>query len=137
MTERIRALVVHRQDDAFKSLAGVLDRLGMEIIYARSCKEAGQLFKLESVDMVFTGTDLPDGGWADMLVLAAQSKVYLPVIVVSREVDVELYLEAIGSGAFDFVTPPFVTSDVAHIVRSAIYKELVSVKQNMSAQQAV
>lgn len=137
MAEQIRALVVHRRDEVFKSLAVVLDRLGMDMVYAQNCREAGRLFKHEPVDIVFTGVDLQDGGWADMLVLSAQSRSYLPVVVMSQDVDIELYLEVIGSGAFDMIVPPFVTSDVAHIVRSAIYKELVSEKHNMSAQQAV
>lgn len=137
-TEQIRALVVHRRDETFLALAQVLRRLGIEIIHARNCEEGTRLFRqAKPLDIVFSGVDLPDGDWTDMLILSAQSKNYLPVIVVSQMVDVELYLDAIGSGAFDFITPPFLTSDLAHIVRSAIYKELVSVKQNLTVQQAV
>lgn len=138
MAEQIRALVVHRRDEAFQALAEVLNRLGIEVVHARNCEEGTRLFKqAKPLDMVFSGVDLPDGNWTDMLILAGQSKSYLPVIVVSQMVDIELYLDALGSGAFDFITPPFLTSDLAHIIRSAIYKELVSVKQNLSAQQSV
>lgn len=138
MAEQIRALVVHRRDEAFQALAEVLNRLGIEVVHARNCEEGARLFKqAKPLDMVFSGVDLPDGNWTDMLILAGQSKSYLPVIVVSQMVDIELYLDALGSGAFDFITPPFLTSDLAHIIRSAIYKELVSVKQNLSAQQSV
>lgn len=138
MAEQIRVLIVHPRDEAFEDLVSVLYRLDMEVVHARNCREANSLFKGEkSVDLLMTGADLPDGSWEDMLVLAAQSKSYLPVIVVSKMVDIELYLEALGSGAFDFITPPFQASDLAHIIRSAIYKELVSVKQSMSIQQAV
>jgi len=138
MAEQITALVVHRRDEAFRDLAAVLGRLGIEVLHARNCEEAVRLFKQpKPVDMVFAGVELPDGSWTDMLILAAQSKSYLPVIVVSQMVDIELYLDALGSGAFDFITPPFLASDLAHIIRSAIYKELVSVKQNLSAQQLV
>lgn len=138
MAEQITALVIHRRDEAFRSLVDVLGRLSIEVVHVRNCKEAVRFLReVKPVDMMFTGIDLPDGSWEDMLVLAAQSKNYLPVIVVSQMVDVELYLDALGSGAFDFITPPFVTSDLAHVVRSAVYKELVSVKQSLSAPQAV
>ncbi|MEJ2007264.1 MAG: response regulator [Acidobacteriota bacterium] len=138
MAEQITALVVHRRDEAFQGLAKVLGRLGLEVVHARSCEEAVRLFKQSKpVDLIFAGVELPDGGWTDVLILSGQSKTYLPVIVVSQMVDIELYLDALGSGAFDYITPPFVASDLAHIIRSAIYKELVSVKQNLSAQQAV
>ncbi len=134
MAEQINALLVHDQDETCHELARVLKSLSIRVFYARNCRECSRYLKSRDViDLVFAGADLQDGGWADVLALAQQSNRYLPVIVVSRTVDVSIYLEAIGRGAFDFVTPPFLTSDLAHIVRSAIYKELVSVKQDLTA----
>jgi FixJ family two-component response regulator len=34
-------------------------------------------------------------------------------------VDTRFYLEAIETGAFDFLAPPFVATDLAYVVRSA------------------
>jgi len=134
MAEQINALLVHTQDETFYELTRVLKSLGIKVIYTADCREASRLLQKQgAIDLVFTATDLRDGGWEDVLALAQQAKNYLPVIVVSRLVDAGLYLDALGRGAFDFVTPPFLTSDIAHIVRSAIYKELVSVKRDMVA----
>ncbi len=134
MAEQINALLVHTENETLQNLARTLKSLSVKVIFARNCREAARLFKKEGgIDLVFAGTDLPDGIWVDVLRLAQQSNSYAPVIVVSQMVDVGLYLEALGRGAFDFVTPPFVASDLAHIVRSAIYKELVSVKHDLTA----
>lgn len=134
MAEQINALLVHTQDETLLNLAQTLKSLSVKVILARNCREAALLFKREGgIDLVFAGTDLPDGNWADVQRLAQQSNSYAPVIVVSQLVDVGLYLDALGRGAFDFVTPPFLASDLAHIVRSAIYKELVSVKHDLTA----
>jgi DNA-binding NtrC family response regulator len=134
MAEQINALLVHSREETFYDLASVLRSLGMEVTHTRNCKEASQLLRKQgATDLVFSGTNLQDGGWADVLALAQQSKRYLPVIVVSQMADAGLYLDVIGKGAFDFVVPPFMISDLAHIVRSAIYKELVSVKQDLTA----
>jgi DNA-binding NtrC family response regulator len=134
MAEQITALLVHAQNETFQGLAGVLKSLSIKVIHARNCREASWHIKNhEGVEVVFAGVDLPDGGWQEVLALAQQSQNYLPVIVVSQIVDMGLYLDALGKGAFDFVTPPFLASDLAHIVRSAIYKELVSVKQDLTA----
>ena len=46
----------------------------------------------------------------------------IPVIVVSRFVDIDLYLKALESGASDFIVPPFSAADVAYVVRTAIAK---------------
>lgn len=138
MADQINALLVHAKDESYNDLARILRSLSLKVIHVRSCREASaHLKKQGAVDLVFAGTNLQDGGWIDVLGLAQQAKSYLPVIVVSGIVDVGLYLDALGRGAFDFVTPPFLTSDLAHIVRSAIYKELVSVKQDLAAPPAV
>lgn len=138
MAEQIDALLVHVRDETCEALLRVIKSLSIRVIHVRNCKEASLFLRHRgAVDMVFTGVDLQDGGWAEVLGLAQQSNRYLPVIVVSRAVDVGLYLDTLGRGAFDFITPPFLASDLAHIIRSAIYKELVSVKQDLSAPQVV
>ncbi|TAM78712.1 MAG: response regulator [Acidobacteria bacterium] len=134
MAEQINALLVHAQDETFNHLTRALKSLNVRIVQARNCKEASLLLRKHgTIDMVFTGTNLQDGRWDKVLELAQESKNYLPVIVVSRLVDVKLYLDVLGRGAFDFITPPFLTSDLARILRSAIYKELISVKQDLTA----
>ena len=138
MAEQINALLVHGRDETFLELARTLRSLNIKVIHARNRREASQHIKTHGgLDLVFAGTNLQDGVWDDVLELAQQSKKYLPVIVVSRMVDVAVYLDALGKGAFDFVTPPFLASDLAHIVRSAIYKELVRVKRDLTAPPAV
>jgi DNA-binding NtrC family response regulator len=134
MAEQINALLVHSEGETFRDLTRALNSLSIKMVHARNCREASEFLKKKgATDMVFAGTNLLDGGWADILALTQQSKSYLPVIVVSRMVDLKLYLDALGRGAFDFITPPFLTSDLARILRSAIYKELVSVKQGLTA----
>lgn len=134
MAEQISALVVHAQDETYHGLLQTLNALGIRVVHARNCREASLLLKKDGgIDLVFTGPGFPDGGWAEVVELVQHSKTHLPVIVVSAVADVELYLEALGRGAFDFVTPPFLTSDMAHVVRSAIYKELLSAKQDLIA----
>ena len=134
MAVQISALLVHARNETLRELTHVLKSLGMRVTFAGTCREAAKLLERQgAIDLVFAGTDLADGGWADVLGLAQQSKSYLPVIVVSQIVDSGLYLDVISRGAFDFVTPPFLTSDLAHVVRSAIYKELVSVQRDLTA----
>lgn len=130
MAEQINALLVHAEDESYSDLTRVLRSLSIEVIRAQSCREASIfLQRKDAIDLVFTGTSLQDGEWDDVLALARRAKSYLPVIVVSQSADPSLYLESIGSGAFELVTPPFQASDLAHIVRSAIYKELNSMKR--------
>ena len=70
--------------------------------------------------LVFTDTQLLDGTWADILAAAEKAAEPVNVIVVARVVDTRFSIEAIETGAFDFLAPPFVATDLAHVVRSAL-----------------
>ena len=70
--------------------------------------------------LVFTDTELPDGTWADILAEAERAAQPVNVIVVARVVDRRFYVEAIETGAFDFLAPPFVATDLAYVVRTAL-----------------
>ena len=134
MAEQINALLVHAKDQSYADLTLVLGSLSIKVVHVQSFSEASVLLKRQgAIDLIFAGTNLKDGGWADVLALAQRAKGYLPVIVVSQSADSGLYLESIGRGAFELVAPPFQASDLALIVRSAIYKGLVSVKQDLTA----
>ena len=121
MTEAITALVVHKNSETLATLKGALERQGMRIIQAESRAEANRMLgELNPAPLVFTDTLLPDGTWADILAEAGKATQPVNVIVVARVVDTRFYVEAIETGAFDFLAPPFVASDLAYIVRSAL-----------------
>ena len=68
---------------------------------------------------MFADARLADGSWEDVVLSAATAPAPVNVIVVSEIVDIDLYLEAIQRGAFDFIVPPMALPDFAYIVRSA------------------
>jgi DNA-binding NtrC family response regulator len=120
MTERITALVVHRNSETLGSLKHALERQGMCILQAGSRAQAIRMLRGENpVPLVFTDTELPDGTWADVLAGAERGAQPVNVIVVARVVNPRFYVEAIETGAFDFLAPPFVPTDLAYVVRSA------------------
>jgi DNA-binding NtrC family response regulator len=80
----------------------------------------GALGQPNSPQLVFTGVTLPDGSWREVLVLAGQTGEPTPVIVVSRLVDLRLYINALEGGVSDFIVPPFRPPDVAWIIDHAL-----------------
>jgi DNA-binding NtrC family response regulator len=120
MTERIKALLVHHNSETLATLKGALERQGMYVIHAQSRAQAKRMLGgLDPVPLVFTETQLPDGTWADILAVAGKAARPVNVIVVARVVDTRFYVEAIETGAFDFLAPPFNATDLAYVVRSA------------------
>jgi DNA-binding NtrC family response regulator len=121
MTERTKALLVHYNSETLATLKGALERQGMRVIHAESQAQAKHMLGgLSPVPLVFTDTQLPDGTWADVLAVAEKAAQPVNVIVVARVVDTRFYVEAIETGAFDFLAPPFNATDLAYVVRSAL-----------------
>lgn len=119
MLARTRALLVHDEERPVAELEPLLESLGIEVLQARSCAEAeAALVCAEPPVLIFTDTVLSDGTWADVQSLAEHPGV--PVIVVSRFVDLPFYLEVLESGASDYIVPPFREADLAWVVESAL-----------------
>ena len=116
----VPAFLVHDRVEPLGALQPLLDAWSMPSRRVRSCREAAtELRRLKLSHLVFTDTYLSDGTWRDVLGLAENAAAPVAVIVVSRFSNVRLYLDAIESGATDFVVPPFVPSDLAYVVGCA------------------
>jgi DNA-binding NtrC family response regulator len=125
MELRGKALLVHRDDGVFHELRQALQSLGLEAVRVSGCQELQS--RLQGVGeflTVFTEATLPDGGYRDVCRIASQPRMPLPVIVVSPFVDMNLYLDSMESGASDFIVPPFLCTDIAYVVMTAISDRL-------------
>lgn len=114
------ALLLHDRDQPLGALKPALESQAIHTCRGRNCRDARDwLGSKNPPQVVFTDIALPDGTWADVLSLAGNTNEPLNVIVVGRLMDVKFYAEVIQRGAFDFIAPPFVASDLAHLVRCA------------------
>jgi CheY-like chemotaxis protein len=118
---KLSALLVMGEDDASLRINDILHGLGIQTQCVRTCREAAAALQHAGLpQLVFSGVALPDGTWAEVLRLAASGK-DVPVILVSRLPDVQLYLDALESGVTDFISPPFVSAEIAHVVKCAVW----------------
>ena len=101
MNYHLLTLLVHDQPHPLESLKPVPRNLLVETCSARTCEEAET-----EPQLVFTGTSLPDGSWADVVRMAEMPSSPVDVIVVGAKEDMRLYLSALEGRAFDFVLPP-------------------------------
>jgi DNA-binding NtrC family response regulator len=116
----ISALVVSAQGEQSQTLERALNNQSIHSLRANSCQEArGFLERAKPPHLLFTDTILPDGTCADLLTLARQACLPVDVIVVSRVDDMGLYLETMEQGAFDFISAPFPTGELTHVVQCA------------------
>lgn len=142
MSKEISALLLYDQADPLRLLKAALQVPGVKLRQARTCAEARRIISgPKPPDLVFTDTQLADGDWSEVVRLAQGARAPVNVIVVSRLVDIPLYVQTIEQGAFDFITPPFEPSDLAHVVRCAasnvMQRKEIDVRAQPSAQKAL
>ena len=115
-----RAVLVCQNDGVFGDLRRVLEVLGLEAVRVHGCKELQSRLEDVGVLAVFTETTLVDGRYSDVCRIASQPATSLPVIVVSPFVDIDLYLDSMENGASDFIVPPFLSTEVAYVLMTAL-----------------
>jgi DNA-binding NtrC family response regulator len=121
MRERITALLVHDQPEPLGSVRLTLESQFIETQSVRTCHELNQILSgRQPPHLALVDSQLLDGSWEDVVRLAARAPVPINVIVVSEVVDINLYLETLQRGAFDFIVYPMSLLDFAHVVRSAV-----------------
>jgi DNA-binding NtrC family response regulator len=89
-----------------------------------------------NIDLVLLDIMLPDINGNEVLVKIKQKFPSLPVIMLSAQGSVEVALESIRWGAFDYFPKPIDKNRLEHAVRNAIKsfdleRELESIKENL------
>ncbi len=117
------ALLVCHEEKPLQGLQRILLDLGMTTRRVRNYSASrAALQNPPRPALVLTDTSLPDGSWADVIEVTRAVAPSPPVIVVSRLVDIKLYLDVMESGAYDFVVPPLTSADVAYLVSGALLR---------------
>jgi DNA-binding NtrC family response regulator len=121
MSNKLWTLLVSDTEEMVRELEGILREQGMETRHVRKCSEAyAALQEAILPTLVFSEASLPDGTWAEVLKATNGTRSSIPLVVISRIVDIRLYLDAMESGVHDLIVPPLSAPDIAYIVRSAI-----------------
>ena len=121
MKEKISALLLHQSTESQRLLKQSLEGRSIKVNWLKTCREALPLLReADPPHLVFTEALLPDGNWADIVKLALAALKPVKVIVVSRLVDIKLYVETIVGGAFDFIVPPMTSDELAHVLACAV-----------------
>jgi len=109
-----RVLIVDDEVEGRGMLASALGRRGYESVVADSAADALERLRQEDVDVVLTDVQLGGMTGIDLCRQMAESRPDLPVIVITAFGNMDLVVEAMRAGAYDFIAKPF-TTDVVDI----------------------
>jgi DNA-binding NtrC family response regulator len=120
MREEISAVLLHQPAESQRLLKQALEGRSIKVNWLQNYREAVPLLReVDPPHLVFTEALLPDGTWADVVKLALAALKPVKVIVVSRLIDIRLYVETMDRGAFDFIVPPATSDELAHVLAGA------------------
>jgi DNA-binding response OmpR family regulator len=118
-------LLVHNEPDAFRGLEDMLREQEIGTRHAHQCAAALRMLKeADPVDLVLTDVALADGTWKDVIRLVRKLAKNTPVIVMSRVVSMQLYLDTQDAGAADFIVPPMAPRDLTYALTGAMVRPI-------------
>ncbi len=118
-----RILIVDDEDGMRRLLSRVLTREGYDTSAVGSGAEALRLVSSERFDLVVTDIKMPE---MDGLQLLAELKEYvpsLPIIVITAYGTIENAVQALRSGAYDYIAKPFENDEIKLTVAKAFERE--------------
>ncbi|HKV81366.1 MAG TPA: sigma-54 dependent transcriptional regulator, partial [Candidatus Sulfotelmatobacter sp.] len=114
-----RVLVVDDEPNMRRILASNLRQDQHQIWEAGGVEEAQRSLAANDFEVVITDQKMPDGEGLSVLASARENDATLSVILLTAVATIELAVESMRSGAFDFLTKPFQPEVVRATVRRA------------------
>src|SRR5690242_19770664 len=114
-----KILIIDDEPSMRRILTLILEEDGHSVGQAGGLTEAVEILSSDRFDLVITDKKMPDGDGFEILRYCRENEPSLPVVVLTALATVELAVEAMQAGAFDFISKPFVPEVVTAVARRA------------------
>ena len=115
-----KILVIDDEPTLRDSLQFALSASGYDVRTARSGEEGWDFFQKEGADLVLLDHWLPGINGDQVLALMKEASPEVPVIIMTAQGSVELAVQAMKMGAFDFLVKPFELDQVEALVQKGL-----------------
>ncbi|TFG36563.1 MAG: response regulator, partial [Nitrospirales bacterium] len=102
-----RVLVVDDEMDVMTSLCAILSEVGYEVVGFTRSRDALEILKKQSFDVLLADLDMPDMNGLELLEKALGGDRYLLGFIITGKGTVQTEMKALGVGAFDVIVKPF------------------------------
>ena len=113
-------LIVDDEPDIRELLTITLQRMDIPSKAAADLSEARALLAQEDFDLCLTDMRLPDGDGLELVEHIQQEYPELPVAVITAHGNMETAIQALKTGAFDFVSKPVDLENLRNLVSNAL-----------------
>jgi putative two-component system response regulator len=123
-----KAKIVLVDDDPYvlEFVSALMSEYGYDYKACSNADEAFCFFQNNPVDVVLTDIKMPVVSGIDLLEKICDFKPDVPVILMTAHAEVDIAVDAIKKGAFDFIIKPYRSEQLIHSIEKAIlYRRLV------------
>jgi len=126
LPEKKQVLIVDDEPNLRKILQAQLQRDGYDVMTAEDGAQGLSLLRENHIDLVITDLKMPKIDGMTLLREALKENPDLPIVMITAHGTVETAVEALKTGAFDYLTKPFDKDEVRQIVGKALRTKQLS-----------
>jgi len=129
-------LIVDDEASILDSLTGILEDEGYEVITASSGEDALSQYSSANPDVILLDVWMPGIDGVETLKQLREKNENIPVIMISGHSNIDIAVQAIKMGAYDFLEKPLSLDKVLILVRRAIEVQKLS-KENIALKSSI
>ncbi len=115
-----KALIIDDEPDIRALIQITLERMDIECSCAADFSQAITLLEQQEFHFCLTDMKLPDGNGMDLIALAQKKYKRMPIAMITAFGNMETAVEALKSGAFDFIAKPIDLARLREVVTAAL-----------------
>ena len=130
MAKELTGRILIIDDDPFflRVLNRILSDENFQVGTASECREASELLRERSFDVIITDLRMPDEDGLTLLQQIRTTGNDVPVIILTAYGEVDTYLAAMNAGATEYLSKPIKSDELLAIVRSCLHSRLATRK---------
>ena len=118
--EKKQVLIVDDEPNLRKILSAQLTRDGYDVLTAEDGEQGLTALREHHIDLVITDLKMPKVDGMSLLREALREDPELPIVMITAHGTIDTAVEALKTGAFDYLTKPFDKDEVRQIVAKAL-----------------
>ena len=119
-------LVVDNEETTRETLLKILEREGYQVLTANDGQAALEIIKEQRINLVVSDVCMPRMDGNKLLKMAKAVRPELEVILMTGHGKMEMGIEALKEGAFDFIQKPFTKLALNKTVKQALEKQAMA-----------
>src|SRR5574340_1486396 len=131
--DKPRNAIMIVDDDPYvlESISTLLRAFGFYVLTSNNANDAMQGIQREQVDVLLTDIKMPGITGVELLGMIHRYDPQTPVVLMTAYAELDVAVDAIKKGAFDFITKPYNADYLLHTIEKAMkYSDLIQMERD-------